>query len=65
MAPGGGSGNSCSVKEFINELCYYRIVMSSTPVVEVEAMSSATLQCRNATALPAALPKLQDAAGPQ
>jgi hypothetical protein len=41
MAPGGGSENSVSVKEFINQLCYYRIVMSSTPVFKVDAMSSA------------------------
>jgi len=65
MASGGGSEKSCSVKDFINEPCYYRIVMSSTPVVEVEALSSAPLQWRDATSLPAALPKLQDAAGPQ
>lgn len=44
MTPGGGSKNSCSVNQLINQLCYYRIVMCSTPVVEVEAMSSAPLQ---------------------
>jgi hypothetical protein len=65
MVLGGGSENSDSVKEFINQLCYYRIVMGSTPVVKVDAMSCAPLQRGNATSLPAALPKLQDAAGPQ
>jgi hypothetical protein len=39
--------------------------MGSAPVVEVDAMSSAPLQWRNATSWPAALAKLQDAAGPQ
>jgi hypothetical protein len=44
MTPGGGSEDPGSVKEFINQLCYYRVVMGSAPVVEVDAMSSAPLQ---------------------
>jgi hypothetical protein len=39
--------------------------MSSTPVFKVDAMSSAPPDWRKATSLPAALPKPQDAAGPQ
>jgi hypothetical protein len=65
--PRGGSANSVSIKEFINQMCYCRIGRSlfrsvRQQVVKVDVASSAPVRWSNATSLPASGPKRQDAA---